>query len=142
MRSSPAHWQMDARSRPDKLPVLSSFIHLFIDEKIISPQTSSHTLIRVDVWGIFLVQYQHSSGSRCRSWPRRDIRPSQIYSSDRKPCAFARYLWFHDPSRFRKIHSPRYSRSEEHTSELQSLMRISYAVFCLKKKKQNQRQNI
>src|SRR3546814_9933754 len=29
-------------------------------------------------------------------------------------------------------------RSEEHTSELQSLMRISYAVFCLKKKKPNQ----
>src|SRR3546814_4878284 len=28
-------------------------------------------------------------------------------------------------------------RSEEHTSELQSLMRISYAVFCLKKKKQH-----
>src|SRR3546814_11823249 len=35
-----------------------------------------------------------------------------------KPCATAR-------------------RSEEHTSELQSLMRISYAVFCLKKKKHN-----
>src|SRR3546814_6865545 len=32
-------------------------------------------------------------------------------------------------------------RSEEHTSELQSLMRISYAVFCLKKKRQdNERQ--
>src|SRR3546814_4907382 len=30
---------------------------------------------------------------------------------------------------------PRQQRSEEHTSELQSLMRISYAVFCLKKKK-------
>src|SRR3546814_1061223 len=29
-------------------------------------------------------------------------------------------------------------RSEEHTSELQSLMRISYAVFCLKKKKNNE----
>src|SRR3546814_4427402 len=29
-------------------------------------------------------------------------------------------------------------RSEEHTSELQSLMRISYAVFCLKKKRQKQ----
>src|SRR3546814_14299766 len=29
-------------------------------------------------------------------------------------------------------------RSEEHTSELQSLMRISYAVFCLKKKKKQQ----
>src|SRR3546814_1973345 len=39
-------------------------------------------------------------------------------------------------------HAPRRSlrrngRSEEHTSELQSLMRISYAVFCLKKKKNN-----
>src|SRR3546814_1508802 len=33
------------------------------------------------------------------------------------------------------------SRSEEHTSELQSLMRISYAVFCLKKKKQKQSVN-
>src|SRR3546814_1834234 len=32
-------------------------------------------------------------------------------------------------------HQPRAARSEEHTSELQSLMRISYAVFCLKKKK-------
>src|SRR3546814_8868240 len=31
-------------------------------------------------------------------------------------------------------------RSEEHTSELQSLMRISYAVFCLKKKKKKTRQ--
>src|SRR3546814_16893780 len=30
---------------------------------------------------------------------------------------------------------PAFLRSEEHTSELQSLMRISYAVFCLKKKK-------
>src|SRR3546814_3062345 len=32
-------------------------------------------------------------------------------------------------------------RSEEHTSELQSLMRISYAVFCLKKKKTNDNHN-
>src|SRR3546814_7064492 len=32
-------------------------------------------------------------------------------------------------------------RSEEHTSELQSLMRISYAVFCLKKKTQNHLQH-
>src|SRR3546814_3486005 len=34
---------------------------------------------------------------------------------------------------YRYVSDPR-SRSEEHTSELQSLMRISYAVFCLKKK--------
>src|SRR3546814_9206720 len=34
------------------------------------------------------------------------------------------------------------TRSEEHTSELQSLMRISYAVFCLKKKKKKTYQNV
>src|SRR3546814_4950538 len=34
-------------------------------------------------------------------------------------------------------HGRQHNRSEEHTSELQSLMRISYAVFCLKKKKQD-----
>src|SRR3546814_4545802 len=33
-------------------------------------------------------------------------------------------------------------RSEEHTSELQSLMRISYAVFCLKKKKTTKEQDV
>src|SRR3546814_1566771 len=37
------------------------------------------------------------------------------------------------PARLR----PQWDRSEEHTSELQSLMRIPYAVFCLKKKKKN-----
>src|SRR3546814_16264747 len=37
-------------------------------------------------------------------------------------------------SRYDGIHW-KFSRSEEHTSELQSLMRISYAVFCLKKNK-------
>src|SRR3546814_4980253 len=38
------------------------------------------------------------------------------------------------PPRQRAVVVLRYVRSEEHTSELQSLMRISYAVFCLKKK--------
>src|SRR3546814_1716383 len=36
-----------------------------------------------------------------------------------------------------RVYRGRKSRSEEHTSELQSLMRISYAVFCLKTKKKN-----
>src|SRR3546814_9831729 len=47
------------------------------------------------------------------------------------------YGWVHDePS---QLDTERWQawRSEEHTSELQSLMRISYAVFCLNKKKQN-----
>src|SRR3546814_7557977 len=38
-----------------------------------------------------------------------------------------------------EIAGPIPARSEEHTSELQSVMRISYAVFCLKKKKHKQR---
>src|SRR3546814_1084263 len=37
---------------------------------------------------------------------------------------------------------PLVKRSEEHTSELQSLMRISYAVFCLKKKQQTKRDEL
>src|SRR3546814_15596780 len=39
-----------------------------------------------------------------------------------------------EQARLERGHRPRH-RSEEHTSELQSLMRSSYAVFCLKKKK-------
>src|SRR3546814_1008371 len=39
-----------------------------------------------------------------------------------------------DGAASRHLHPPAKARSEEHTSELQSLMRISYAVFCLKKK--------
>src|SRR3546814_2533687 len=42
------------------------------------------------------------------------------------------------PFAFRRHH---HARSEEHTSELQSLMRISYAVFCLKKKKHENKTN-
>src|SRR3546814_1799811 len=44
----------------------------------------------------------------------------------------------------RPSHRCALARSEEHTSELQSLMRISYAVFCLKKKKKinNDKQTI
>src|SRR3546814_2868160 len=55
--------------------------------------------------------------------------------------AASRWFWS-DPVRHREgrldIRRARHGiRSEEHTSELQSLMRISYAVFCLKKKKKH-----
>src|SRR3546814_4459288 len=42
-----------------------------------------------------------------------------------------------DPAVLQETADDRFHRSEEHTSELQSLMRISYAVFCLKKKTEN-----
>src|SRR3546814_4611040 len=41
-----------------------------------------------------------------------------------------------------QIDQVRLERSEDHTSELQSLMRISYAVFCLKKKKNTAKNNV
>src|SRR3546814_4119630 len=58
---------------------------------------------------------------RCRAYRRRRVR------SDPAQHEYARCggVWRKVPTR----------RTEEHTSELQSLMRISYAVFCLKKKK-------
>src|SRR3546814_4738769 len=56
-------------------------------------------------------------------------------------CVCGHYGWQDDAQaknmidRFSRQSALHPSRSEEHTSELQSLMRISYAVFCLKKKK-------
>src|SRR3546814_7648824 len=44
-------------------------------------------------------------------------------------------MGYEDFAKLHKDASGHFDRSEEHTSELQSLMRISYAVFCLKKKK-------
>src|SRR3546814_2625600 len=75
---------------------------------------------------------------RCRSTMtpighRAHTRHSQAQRSWRRGSLRGRYRAVRVPPR-----SPRSgwcaARSEEHTSELQSLMRISYAVFCLKKK--------
>src|SRR3546814_9018090 len=61
----------------------------------------------------------------CRAWPSRHMEPRRTFGS----AGFSMGI---------KVPRPcgrGGSRSEEHTSELQSLMRNSYAVFCLKKKK-------
>src|SRR3546814_10746787 len=60
-------------------------------------------------------------------------------SSDFRFLGFTQSIRTRSSSRLRH-HRPTI-RSEEHTSELQSLMRISYAVFCLKKKKKKQTNN-
>src|SRR3546814_10253050 len=78
----------------------------------------------------------------------RSVRPARPApaSAARPPCTHARYhldaVWADTPSSTTTstCRRPR-RRSEEHTSELQSLMRISYAVFCLKKKKNILTQN-
>src|SRR3546814_10240528 len=69
-------------------------------------------------------QVRHDDGSKgARIWSRRHLRIAMRFQ-------LARQL---GPARLDD--APGGERSEEHTSELQSLMRISYAVFCLKKKK-------
>src|SRR3546814_6732200 len=65
-------------------------------------------------------------------------RAPSARNQGRKPCADKAREKFRDaaiPGAMRVCR-----RSEEHTSELQSLMRISYAVFCLKKKTKHQNQ--
>src|SRR3546814_1454435 len=59
-----------------------------------------------------------------RSARRHSVRPPGLHRAWRRP-----------PGAPAGARRPAAGRSEEHTSELQSLMRISYAVFCLKKKK-------
>src|SRR3546814_3816250 len=64
--------------------------------------------------------------------PKGERRPDMSLSLVTRPLSevLGRSVMFISDS-----HGPDAERSEEHTSELQSLMRISYAVFCLKKKK-------
>src|SRR3546814_2663623 len=71
------------------------------------------------------------SGGAARSFPRRSGCGRRGPNRGRP--------WSRRPVRAFRTSRARRHRSEEHTSELQSLMRISYAVFCLKKKKKNKK---
>src|SRR3546814_7959132 len=84
----------------------------------------------------------------CRNSPREYPRPLPCRRRSARCCAARascrRSARFHAREEFRAFRAlDRHraagarQRSEEHTSELQSLMRISYAVFCLKKKTNN-----
>src|SRR3546814_3677347 len=64
---------------------------------------------------------------QARAWGNRERDADQPSHRPSRPAALPRGFLQRD-----QRHRP---RSEEHTSELQSLMRISYAVFCLKQKK-------
>src|SRR3546814_4920694 len=66
---------------------------------------------------------------------RRDADRSASHLRGQAETLVRREVGGHSIDRFNQQH--RVLRSEEHTSELQSLMRISYAVFCLKKKIQS-----
>src|SRR3546814_2079944 len=66
-------------------------------------------------------------------YPRGRPRQQPRQPPTRAKCPVRAQQFVAAPGTDMRVH-----RSEEHTSELQSLMRISYAVFCLKKKKQKQ----
>src|SRR3546814_7678276 len=72
-----------------------------------------------------LSEYCRRSGNPERQGSIRTGEPRRHYPG----------LWLAERARHPQPGQPGNGRSEEHTSELQSLMRISYAVFCLKKKK-------
>src|SRR3546814_8262154 len=70
------------------------------------------------------------------------VRCSSRCASNNRPSAVSSFSRSVNSKRIASIAcfsvGPGVTRSEEHTSEIQSLMRISYAVFCLKKKKQTE----
>src|SRR3546814_5240154 len=78
----------------------------------------------------------------CNGWFRRCAGDRSatiaIISKQTKVCRRSRLHLMGDAGWEDRFSDP---RSEEHTSELQSLMRISYAVFCLKKKKSSIKTN-
>src|SRR3546814_8423280 len=93
---------------------------------------------KLDGHGILVVAYQRSD---CKREARRikTMRRSAAMASNILRCISFWSVPDAVLSAACPVRYPRRSkarRSEEHTSELQSLMRLSYAVFCLKKKKQ------
>src|SRR3546814_3508634 len=82
------------------------------------------------------VGWQPGLGHRCRSGIRAEVDPEHAGTPPRgaNPPASDAAISRRPGSRLSPCPGP---RSEENTSELQSLMRISYAVFCLEKKKPN-----
>src|SRR3546814_2546133 len=86
---------------------------------------------RTDTLFPYTTLFRSRSHPAPADWRRRHASPTacQARSTDRQVRTTAAR------QARRSCPGPLWRRSEEHTSELQSLMRISYAVFCLKKKK-------
>src|SRR3546814_10129647 len=79
-------------------------------------------------------QFVHENAvSQGLQWP--SITPEQMYAAGVDWHLFPNQVMLMGPTGLLGYRARPLGRSEEHTSELQSLMRISYAVFCLKKKK-------
>src|SRR3546814_4670021 len=109
--------------------------HCVRPQSFLAVSTPLHCACATEGWAIGRYRYgQQGAG------PGRDKRQAPGPPGAQ---AIPQGLVFHPPPRQRKGTAPVRSavlpeyRSEEHQSELQSLMRISYAVFCLKQKKKS-----
>src|SRR3546814_2669892 len=86
--------------------------------------------------------YVHMDGD---SWDFLVLSPTSSEEADKRASELMKQRGLSDGFKafleFRQAMAWHTDRSEEHTSELQSLMRISYAVFCLKQKKKKNHNN-
>src|SRR3546814_9991665 len=134
-------------SLPDSLPIyraaaahLPGFAHQRPAAEQVGLQHQLHESRRVvAVWALLHEQAHGAgivrrgeAGSACHGFRARGTGGVPRVSSRQ---AFSRSREKVPGGRMRGASEAKHARSEEHTSELQSLMRISYAVFCLKKKK-------
>src|SRR3546814_1048810 len=104
--------------RPTRTATLFPYTTLFRSRLDVLPVDRHAPTLRV-------IEAKEQSRDRRLARPRRPDDRQRLARADREA----------DAVQYRPV---RFVRSEEHTSELQSLMRISYAVFCLKKKKHKQ----
>src|SRR3546814_1099898 len=101
--------------------VYSCFVFLMIRR----PPRSTRT----DTLFPYTTLFRSGTGRALATVDRAAVRVDRLHPEPVVPASRVR------DSRAQRAARSRACRSEEHTSELQSLMRISYAVFCLKKKK-------
>src|SRR3546814_5026897 len=113
-------------------------MHVSLCQSLTCPTEATAIAFEPSVLSYGLARRLHAVlHSRSSSWP------SRVLALARQKVVFPPLYSRSCQSSFREVFAiPRWPffkpgpwRSEEHTSELQSLMRISYAVFCLKKKK-------
>src|SRR3546814_7072583 len=114
--------------------VCSSDLEIFADEQQFRPRIAKD---EADFGGRETAVDRCETGPRTRR-PEKERIPAVMVFGQRRNAVTRRDV--RSGQRVRDTVRPRVElseRSEEHTSELQSLMRISYAVFCLKKKRKN-----
>src|SRR3546814_3248976 len=117
------------------------FYSLFFFLMIRRPPRSTRTDTLLPYPTLFRSRRHHAAGERLPSVHRpreRDLQRRHHRHGGRLPSGGLTHGWHRRirhavQARLDRWWRVRHHRSEEHTSELQSLMRISYAVFCLKK---------